>query len=180
MAQALRSEYLLIHDKPGKATLLFQQHERAELTNISRGLFRLSWRQENWLLSKKVNGELRPFSMTIFKGNIESASQEVLKIKDHIFFHRGHFYLIGGVPEGQPPKERLSGSKHICRLTNFPFADVDQIDQETLNHLKRLRVVSDGEIFGLVSQGFHAILEEEIKDIGILLAASTYLMYSSA
>ena len=71
------------------------------------------------------------------------------------------------------------GSKHICRLTNFPFSHPDQIDAEAKNRLKKHRGVSVGEIFGLGSRGFHVKLEDEVNEIGLPLAACAYLIYSS-
>ncbi len=103
----------------------------------------------------------------------------VLKIKDNLFQHGGSFYWLGGIPEGRPIKAHLIGSKIICRLVNFPFSQVDDVDEETKHQLKRYRGIYVGEFFGLGSSGFHLKLGNELNDIGLPLVASSYLLYST-
>lgn len=118
--------------------------------------------------------------MVVFRTNDSNdVLEEVLKINDHIFLGDGNFYMLGGIPEGGNPKHHLVGSKYICRLTNFPFSHPDQVDAETKNRLKKHRGIPVGEFSGLGANGFHITLENELGKIGLPLAASTYLIYSS-
>lgn len=130
-------------------------------------------------MSKRVDGEIRPFSIIVYEADQKDGS-EVLKIKDHLFVYKDNFYMLGGIPESRPPKEHLGGSKFICKLTNFPYSKHEHIDQETINRLKKHRGEVFGEIFGLGSRGFHVKLEKEFKEIELPLTASAYLIYSSA
>lgn len=171
----LKSDFVLIHDEPTSARITFG-NKHAELKNLGGGLYKVTGIDQEWILNRRINGEIRPFSIVVSKGN---DSKEVLKIDDHIFLHNGSFYIIGGIPEGGIPRHHLVGSKFICRLTNFPFSHPDQVDAETKNRLKRHRGVPVGEFFGLGSNGFHIKLESELDGIGLPLAASTYLIYSS-
>jgi hypothetical protein len=143
--------------------------------------YSLSDQNEKWLLSRKVEGEVRPFSIAAFRTSSDDLkdAEEVLKIKDHLFVYGGHFYMLGGIPEGGIPKNNLLGSKYICKLPNFPFSHPDQVDADAKNRLKKHRGVPVGEFFGLGSRGFHVKLDDELNRIGLPLAASTYLIYSS-
>ena len=175
----MSTEYILIHDEPSSIRILFEKQEIAKLRNLEKGLFKLSDQNQEWLLNRRVDGEIRPFSIVVLRTDTADFEEIVLKIKDHIFLHNGYFYMLGGIPEGRSPRHHLMGSKHICRLTNFPFSHPDQIDAEAKNRLKKHRGVSVGEIFGLGSRGFHVKLEDEVNEIGLPLAACAYLIYSS-
>lgn len=176
IAITLKTEYVLTHTEPELAKITFGT-KSAELRNVDKGLYELN---RHWLLSRKVDGEVRPFSIVVYKsGDSNEAQREILKIKDHIFLYEGRFYMLGGIPEGGIPKNHLMGSKYICRLTNFPFAHPDQVDAETKNRLKKHRGVPVGEFYGLGSNGFHVRLDGELSKIGLQLAASAYLIYSS-
>lgn len=169
-----------MHDEVPSARITMQGKEVAELSVVGEGLFSLTEASKSWLLTRRVDGEIRPFSMAVYKSKGEAVdSKEVLKIKDHIFFHDGRFYVIGGIPEGRYPKHHMMGSKYICRLQNFPFSHPDQVDAVTKHRLKRHRGVPVGEFSGLGSTGFHIRLEDELKSIQLQLSASIYLMYSS-
>jgi hypothetical protein len=153
----------------------------AELKKINKERYDLSEQDREWFLSRRVDGEVSPFSIAAFGTTRKDHkdAREVLKIEDHLFMHNGNFYLLGGIPEGGQPSNHLVGSKYICRLTNFPFSHPDEVDAQTKHRLKKHRGVPVGEFYGLGSKGFHIILEDEVGDIGLPLAASTYLIYSS-
>jgi hypothetical protein len=177
----LKTEYLLIHKEQSSAEITFGNRLTAELRKLDNERYTLSHQNQGWILNKKVDGQVRPFSVVASKstGDDLMEAEEVLKIKDHIFTQNGFFYMLGGMPEGRIPKHHLMGSKYICRLTNFPFSHHDQIDAETRNRLKKYRGVPVGEFYGLGSNGFHMKLDEELNETGLPLAASTYLIYSS-
>jgi hypothetical protein len=173
----LSVDYELIHDEPEVARIFSKQQQIGELRNVAKGLFRLTDEAKSWLLNRKIDGTLLPFSMLISE---ERDSKEILKVKDHLFPYNAYFYMIGGIPESQNPKDHLRGYKYIIRITNFPHTQHEQIDEETLSRLKRHRGVPVGRIHGLGSKGFYLKIEDELKDIGLPLAAATYLMYSTA
>ena len=176
----MQTEYVLMHNEAPSARIAVQGKEVAKLAVVGEGLFSLTEASKSWLLTRRVDGEVRPFSMAVYRSNDEGGdSNDVLKIKDHIFFHNGRFYVIGGTPEGTSPKHHMMGSKYICRLQNFPFSHPDQVDAETKHRLKRHRGVPVGEFSGLGSAGFHIGLEDELNSIQLQLSASIYLMYSS-
>lgn len=166
----------LIHDEPEAAKLFSEQRQIGELRNIAKGLYRLKTDADSWILTRRIDNILLPFSMLIS----EEKGLEILKVKDHLFLYNANFYMLGGIPESQNPKDHLHGYKYIIRITNFPHTRHEQIDEETRNRLKRHRGVPVGSIHGLGSKGFYVELEDELKDIGLLLSAATYLMYSSA
>jgi hypothetical protein len=188
----LKADYVVVHSDPSSAKIVENQNERGTLEKIGNGVFALrekGERDRNWILSVKVDGELRPFSMACYESGAkpvevqqgEQSGKLTLKIRDHIFSHNNNFYSIGeAVPEGASPKDFLSGTKYICRLVNFPFSHVDHVDSQTKHQLKRHRGVAVGEIGGLGAEGYHLKLyEDELSDIGLQLAASTYLIYTS-
>ena len=175
----MSTEYVLLHDEKSSARILLDNKETAKLKKVDGARYELSNGTHNWILSKRVDGEIRPFSIAVFEADGEDSNLEVLKIKDHLFLYHGNFYMVGGIPESRPPREHLSGSKFICKLTNFPFTHHDHIDPETRNRLKKHRGEVVGEIFGLGSRGFHVKLENELNEIKLPLTASTYLIYSS-
>jgi hypothetical protein len=123
-----------------------------------------------------VDGKIQPFSMTVEKN---TGSQEiVLKILVHLFAYQQNLYIIGGIPEGKSPRY-IWQSKYICRLVNFPYSDVDQIDPHVREKLGRHRGVEVGELSGLGRRGHKVVLGEELKEIGLPLAAACYLLYST-
>jgi hypothetical protein len=139
-----------------------------------------------WTLDARVNGEIRPFSMTVSQSIANDARDgtpetTVLTIKDNLFLHRGKFYLLGCAPEGSPLKEFLIGRRYICRLDNFPFSDLTEIDHETRSKLRKFRGAEVGDLEGLGGkEGGHRVrLSDELEDIGLPLSASCYLLYST-
>jgi hypothetical protein len=180
-ASVLKGEYVLLHQEKASAQVTFGNRQTAELRKLDIERYSLSNQSQTWLLNRKVDGEVRPFSIAAFRASSDGSKkgEEVMKIKDHLFVYGGHFYMLGGIPEGGIPKNNLSGSKYICRLSNFPFSHPDQVDAETKNRLKKHRGVPAGEFYGLGSRGFHVKLDDELDGIGLPLAASAFLIYSS-
>jgi len=137
-----------------------------------------------WTLDARVHGEIRPFSMTVNQSIAHDTSHPtseatVLTIRDHLFLHRGKFYLLGCAPEGKPLRDFLVGKRYICRLDNFPFPDLTEIDHETRSRLRRFRGPQVGELEGLGEGGHRVRLSDELEDIGLPLSASCYLLYST-
>jgi hypothetical protein len=134
-----------------------------------------------WILDPRVHGEIRPFSMSVSDAGTEIGKVEpILTIRDHLFQHRGRFYIFGSIPEGRAPGEFLTGSKYISRLDNFPHVNLTEVDHHTRSMLRRaFRGVLVGEFGGLGSDGHLVRLSGELEDIGLFLAACSYLLFST-
>jgi hypothetical protein len=178
----------VIHTEAKTAKILQDSHDKGVLRKMeTQGVFELESKEpsQNWILTHKVDGEVRPFSIACYfaKSNrIDNTEQQLcLKIKDHIFFHKNNSYSIGAaIPIGGHPGDFLTGVKYICRLVNFPFSGVDHIDSETKHRMKRYRGIAVGEFYGLGADGYHVkIHSDELTDIGLPLTASTYLLYTT-
>jgi hypothetical protein len=186
-AAGLSFEYIVKQpDSPADAVISQDEGEVGRLHVERKGIFKLLGNEnQSWALFNHIDGAIRPFSIIVFFVNDKYSSENrsskeyVLKIKDNLFHHNGKFYSFGGIPEGRLPKDHLMGSKIICRLVNFPFSTLEDVDLETKHHLRRYRGIYVGEFFGIGSTGFHVKLEEELADIGLPLTASTYLLYST-
>lgn len=138
-----------------------------------------------WIMTARVHGEIMPFSMTVNQSKAHDTSGStpgttVLTIRDHLFLHKGRFYMLASTPEGRPLKEFLLGKRYICRLDNFPFSDLTEIDHETRSRLRRFRGTPVGELAGLGKEGHRVHLSDELEDISLPLAASCYLLFSTA
>jgi hypothetical protein len=137
-----------------------------------------------WILTNKVHGQIRPFSVSIVeeehKGK-EEGSGELFTIREHVFKHKDKFYMLTNHPEGRPWHDYLGGTRYICRLDNFPYKDLKEIDNLTKHKLRRFRGVPVGEATGLgVHDGHRVKINKELGDIGLFIAASSYLIYSTA
>ena len=88
--------------------------------------------------------------------------------------------MLTNHPEGKHWNEYVSGIRYISRLDNFPYSDLREIDHHVKHELLRFRGVSVGEVSGLGIQGHHVKLGKELEVIGLQLAASSYLIYSTA
>jgi hypothetical protein len=88
--------------------------------------------------------------------------------------------MLTNHPEGKHWNEYLSGTRYISRLDNFPYSDLTDIDHHIKHELLRFRGVPVGEVSGLGIQGHHVKVEKELEVIGLLIAASSYLIYSTA
>jgi hypothetical protein len=138
-----------------------------------------------WVLDPHDSGEMEPFSLKVRNVPREDRAREkgaaMLTIRRGLFVHKGKFYLFSGIAAGRDPKEFMLGSRFVCRLENFPFAGIQEVDLETLGKLRRYyRGPVVGEVSGLGSQGHIVRLSEELSDIALVLAASSYILYSSA
>ena len=133
-----------------------------------------------WTLSSRVDGEVRPFSMTVTGTDGSGAGVAVLTIRDHLFIHGSKFYMVGGIPRERHAGEFLRGTRFICRLDNFPFLSLAEVDHETKSRLRRYRGEAVGEFGGLGRNGHRVEVADELEKIGMPLAAACYLLYSSA
>ncbi len=168
--------------KPWDAKIFLNGKEDGELRKEKGVEFRLRRNDgTEWVLSPKVGGEVRPFSMVVREApRTGEEGPEVLTIRDHLFKHGEKFYLVGGTPEGTPLREMLSGSKYICRLDSLPFRTMEEMDPHTLSRLRKTRGIPVGELSGIGLRGHHVKIGEELDDVGLQLAASCYLIYSTA
>lgn len=134
-----------------------------------------------WLLTNKVDGKRRPFSLAVFEVENEGQGPEVLKIVNHLFSHKGRFYMMGNHPEGKHWNEYLDSKRYISRLDKFPFSDVSEVSGHSTPRLKKfMRGVPVGEAEGLGTHGHMVRVDRELEDIAVILAAASYLMYASA
>jgi hypothetical protein len=182
-----------VHSGAKFAMILQDSQDKGVLRRIDgHGAYELESKNptQNWFLTHRVDGEIKPFSIACYEKSNEVAEEEVggdkkgvlsLKIKDHIFFHAGNSYSIGAaIPSGTSPGDFSFKMKSIVRLVNFPFSVLESVDGETKHQLKRHRGVAVGEIYGLGADGFHVKLYgDELSDIGLPLAASAYLLYTT-
>ena len=157
--------------------------------------FRLLIKNDNheWLFTNKIDGEHRRFSFSIreVEKQQEQGQREkgaLLIVRDNIFKHNGMFYMLANHPEGKSWHNYVNNPvRYISRLDNFPYSDVSEMDEEkhhqNLRHkIKRFRGVPVGEASGLgtTPEGHHVKVNDELDDIGLFLAATSYLMYASA
>jgi hypothetical protein len=130
---------------------------------------------EVYRLDPKVDGVISPFSSEIYNQN----EKPVLKIRSGCFSHQNKIYLFKSLPEGKSMQHHLNGMKYICRLENFPYHNVDEIDRETWQKLGKHRGVDVGSMSGLGTLGHKVSLRIELADIGLPLSAASYLLYST-
>jgi len=172
-------------DGPLNARIFKSGKEVAELTRRG-GLDHLREVEGGcrWVFSRKVHGETRPFSISATPERGDDGRSEShggsLTVRDHLFYHNGAVYMLANAPEGRPLREFLLGRRYISRLDNFPFPELSDLDHETRSGLRRFRGVQVGEMDGLGSSGHRVRLSEELSDIGLLLSAACFLLYSSA
>jgi hypothetical protein len=185
----LGSEYLVVGPRPWEAKIFLDGEGGEEIAEIKKGedqkSFKLIRKKDGhkWILTKNVHGEFRPFSMSVLDQNEHNGcgiDKNVLTIREHLFKHRGKFYMLTNHPEGKHWNEYLSGIRYISRLDNFPYSDLTDLDYQIKHKLRRFRGVPVGEVSGLGIQGHHVKVEKELEDIGLLIAASSYLIYSTA
>jgi hypothetical protein len=165
--------------------------------------FRLISQKDNreWVLTNKVDGEHRRFSFYVREAEEKGAKagkrrgkekeeddNAVLIVRDNIFLHKGKFYMLANHPEGKSWYNYVNSPiRYISRLDNFPYSNISEMDEnkhhQNLRHkLKRFRGVPVGEASGLgaTPEGHHVKVNDELDDIGLFLAATSYLMYASA
>jgi hypothetical protein len=51
---------------------------------------------DKWILTKNLHDEFHPFSISVLEQNKdkEETNKELLTIREHIFKHRGKFYMF--------------------------------------------------------------------------------------
>ncbi|MFL6372417.1 MAG: hypothetical protein ACJ70P_04725 [Nitrososphaera sp.] len=146
-----------------------------------------------WLLTNKIDGEHRRFSFSVKElGTSEeerlTEKDALLTVRDNIFTHNGKFYMLANHPEGKSWNDYVNSPvRYISRLDNFPYSNVSEMEEnkhhQSLRHkLKRFRGVPVGEASGLgaAAEGHQVKVNDELDDIGLFIAATSYLMYSSA
>ncbi len=203
----MSSEYV-IKKGPGKwEAKIFSgdANEVAEIKRIGDKLggqnleFRLSSKIDDreWLLTNKIDGEHRRFSLSVKEmGTSEEEEEEdgltekdaLLTVRDNIFEHNGRFYMLANHPEGKSWNDYVNSPvRYISRLDNFPYSNVSEMEEnnhhQSLRHkLKRFRGVPVGEASGLgaAAEGHQVKVNDELDDIGLFLAATSYLMFASA
>jgi hypothetical protein len=183
----MTSEYVIIGPRPWEAKIFLDHDHGEEIAEIKKGDDQKSFKLirkndgQKWTLTKKVHGEFRPFSISVLNQNEDpDINKEVLTIREHLFKYGGKFYMLTNHPEGKHWNEYLSGIRYISRLDNFPYSDLREIDHHVKHELLRFRGVSVGEVSGLGIQGHHVKLGKELEVIALQLAASSYLIYSTA
>lgn len=136
---------------------------------------------EQWILSPKVHGEIRPFSMTVKKIEIKDDKtifSEVLIIHSHLFKHKNKFYMLNIAPEGIPLRETLKGPKYICRLKKSPVSNIEEIDDFVKSKLRWLRGIPVAEVDHPGPDRHKIKLSNELEDIALPLVASSHLMFA--
>jgi hypothetical protein len=176
-----------------------------EIAQIIKGedlQFKLISKIENreWVLTNRIDGQHRRFSFSVTeaeKKQTAKAEEEtgkekeghaLLIIQDNIFMHNGKFYMLANHPESKSWQDYVNSPvRYISRLDNFPYSNVSEMDenkhhQNLRQKLKRFRGVPVGEASGLgaTPEGHRVKVNDELDDIGLFLAATSYLMYASA
>lgn len=183
VGRPLNSEYIVKGPKPWEAKIFLEGEQIAEINkgeDLSSKL--VDSKGHEWIVTNNVHGEFRPFSIMVIDSNKDraGASSEVLTIRDHVFKYRNKFYMLTNHPEGRPWHQYLSGPRYICRLDNFPYSNLAELDEHTRHRLRRFRGVPVGEASGLGVHGHHVKVNKELEDIGLFIAAASYLMYCTA
>ena len=166
--------------------------DKVEIAEIRKGeglSFRLIDHRDNneWILTNMVHGERRPFSFSVHKNERKNRtlSDPMFVMRDQLFEHDGKFYMVANHPEGKVWSEYVNSRvRYISRLNNFPYPKLSEVDHQhyTLrDKIKRLRGTPVGEASGLVTEdGSHRVkLDSELDDIGLFIAAISYLLYAS-
>jgi hypothetical protein len=173
---------------------------KVEIAEIKKGeglSFRLVSNKDGleWVLTNVVHGKHRPFSFSVRKSGKKTQGlysdgndlgEEVFVIREQLFKYHGKFYMLANHPEGKSWKDYVNSSvKYICRLDNFPYSDLSEVDHQhyTLrDKIKRFRGIPVGEASGLgIEQRGHRVrLDPELDDVGLFIAAISYLLYASA
>jgi hypothetical protein len=164
--------------------------EIAEIKKEEGSQFRLLSRKDHreWVLSSKIDGEHRRFSFSVREKGEREDADPLLVIRDNIFKHDGKFYMLANHPTGKLWQHHVNSPiRYISRLDNFPYSDVfemeeDKHHQSLRDKLKRFRGVPVGEASGLgaTPEGHNVKVNNELDDIGLFLAATSYLMYATA
>jgi hypothetical protein len=176
-------EYVVKRESnPLEAKIFSGNNEVGEIKMEDYLTFRLiSGDGREWNLTNKVHGEARPFSLTVAEAKGGHEGKVILTIKEHLFKYNNKFYMLTNQPEGKSWSESLTGPKYIGRLDNFPFSDLKEIDRNTMQKIRRFfRGTHVGEFSGLGVYGHRVKIGDELADIGLILAACSYILYSTA
>ena len=142
-----------------------------------------------WVLTNRIDGEHRRFSFSVREAKKEEeGGPALLTIRDNIFKHNGKFYMLANHPEGKSWLDYVNNPiRYISRLENFPHLDESEMDknkhhQHLRQKVKRFRGVPVGEASGLgtTPEGHSVKVNDELDDIGLFIAATSYLMYATA
>lgn len=166
--------------------------DKVEIAEIKKGeglSFRLiNHKDKNeWVLTNMVHGERRRFSFSVHKNGRKNhtLSEPIFVMRDQLFEHDAKIYMIANHPEGKVWSEYVNSPvRYISRLNNFPYSKLSEVDHQhyTLRHkIKRFRGTPVGEASGLGTedQGHRVKLDSELEDIGLFIAAISYLLYAS-
>jgi len=190
----MSSEYVIKKGPKEQEAKIFSGKEEVGKIKKGEGLsFRLISHKDGleWVLTNKVHGERRPFSFAVKNDKqntlciTEHQGEEIFVVRDQLFKHNGKFYMLANHPEGKSWTEHVNSSiKYISRLDNFPYHDLSEVDHEhyTLRHkIKRFRGIAVGEASGLgiEDRGHRVRLDGELDDVGLFIAAISYLLYAS-
>lgn len=174
--------YIVKKSSNGNSIIFRDDEEIGEIIqNINLTHTLTSKNGESWILSPKVHGEIRPFSMSVKKIMIENNKTDfldVLIIHSYLFKHKNNFYMFNIVPEGIPLRETLQGPKYICRLKKSPVSDIEKMDHRIKSRLRWLRGVPVAEINGPGPDSHKIEISNELEDIVLPLVASTHLMFA--
>ena len=178
--ERLNLEYVISSTKPKEANISLNGTQIAKISKEGNLTLKLVDERDGheWILSSKVHGEFRPFSLSISEiknGNVET---EVLTIREHLFRHNGKFYMLTNHPEGKSWNDYLNSPRYISRLDNFPFRDLVEIDHHTRQRIKRFRGVAVGEASGFGTDVHRIKLSNELEEIGLLIAVASFVLYS--
>ena len=170
--------------------------EIAEIRKREGPEFRMQNMKDNreWVLTNKIEGEHRRFSFSVTEarkekdGGREAEGPALLTIRDGIFNHNGKFYMLANHPEGRSWQDYVNSPvRYISRLDSFPHPDESEMDMEKHHQslkqkVKRFRGVPVGEASGLgaTPEGHSVKVNDELDDIGLFIAATSYLMYATA
>lgn len=171
-------EYLVKKDGDAGSVQLVRNGTRVARLAPDGGYdFKLVADSQEWILTNRVHGEYRPFSLSILR-----SGNEVLTIRDHLFKYRDRFYMMTNHPQGQHWSDYVnSGTRYICRMDNLPLSDLASIKPHIKHEMKKFRGKPVAEISGLTADDGHLVkVGGELKEIGLLVAAASHLLYSQA
>jgi hypothetical protein len=176
----LELEYVVTRTGDPSEAEIRQSGELVARLDKMKGDLRTLLKLENppkrmFYLDPKVDGSIAAFSTVVY----DDSGKTWLKIKSGVLSYNGKIYLFKSLPEGKSMSGHLLGMKFISRMDNLPFHDVDEIDRQTREKLIKHRGMEVGRLSGLGSLGHKVVLSDELKDIGLPLAAASYLLYST-
>jgi hypothetical protein len=145
-----------------------------------------------WVLTNFVDGERRPFSYAVLNEAKTSSDkdsgvsgEEEFVVREQLFNYKDKFYMLASHPTKRSWTDYVNNpTRYICRLDKFPYASLSDVDHGhyKLRHkIKRLRGTPVGEASGLAQHedGHRVSVDKEIADIGLFIAAISYLLYAS-